>query len=366
MNAEQLHAVCLELKQEISSNDLLGTLQKLEQNLQQLVNQPNQPQHQKEIGRLRDVLFERLSSIEMTDRSVTKRQIIEEIGGTNLLGSNLLHRINESFVQAEVTPSLVHEDVKKYHSELSNFNEGLDELIAGFKRFSIEAEELEPYSAELGVVIPRRNHSDDLDVFAKDLSQLNRELQAFNELVTGRAENFKIRTVSSSDISVFLNILPETAQTIVSTIAILMLGYEKLLDIRKKRQEFIEKDAPKEVVESLDKWAESVMEKQIQEVTANLIEEFKDVERPGGRINEVETNIRLSTKKLAGRIDVGYHFSARVADPEESEEVDEEEQSRRSEVVSSIKSEASKLEHQELPGEPVLPLDWRPGENSDE
>lgn len=366
MNVEQLHSTCLELKKEISSTDIIGTIQKLESNLQQLVNQPNQPQHQQEIGNLRTFLTERLSEIEQSERSVVKRNIIQEIGGSGLFGSELLERINESFIQVDVTPSLVHSDIHTILTELNEFNQGLDELIAGFKKFGIHTEELEPYTAELGVMIPRYNNSDDLDVLSKDLSRLNKELQAFNELVTGQADNFKVKTVSSSDISVFLNILPETAQAVVSTIALLMYGYDKLLDIRKKRQEFVEQNAPEEVVQSLDKWAEGVMEEQIEEATSKLLEEFKGVKRPDKRVREVETNIRLSTKKLAGRIDVGYHFSAKVAEPEDSEEADEKESARREEVINKIKSSASKLEHKDFSGDPVLPLDWRPNKDSDD
>jgi hypothetical protein len=366
MNVEKLHAICIELKQEITSNDLPGALQRLETALQQLVNQPNQPQHQQQIGSIRDELRAKLTAIDEQERPVVKRKIIDEIGGTELLGGNLLARIAESFQQVEVTPSLVHADINALLAELNEFSQGLDELIAGFRKFDIEAEELEPFTAELGVIIPRRNNSDDLDSFAKDMLQLNKELQAFSELVTGQADNFQIRTVSSSDISVFLNVLPETAQAVVSTVALLMFGYEKLLDIRKKRQELTEKDAPKDVIDPLDKWAESIMEEQILEITAQLMEEFKGVDRPDGRINEVETKIRLSTKKIAGRIDVGYHFSARVAEAVHTEEDSEEEKERKTTVVESIKSKASKLEHQNLSGEPVLPLDWRPEENEEE
>lgn len=366
MNAEQLHTTCLELRKEIDSLGLLSELQQLASALQNSVNQPNQPQHQEQIGTSKNKLISSLQRVESFERPATKQHIIKEIGGSDLLGGSLKSRIEESFSQLEVTPALVQKDIAEMHSELESFREGIDQLIAGFERLGIKADELNGYIAELAILIPRRQNADDLEFFSKDLKNLNRELQHFNELVTGSAEPFRIRSLSSSDYSVFLQLLPETAQAVVSTIALLLFGYEKLLDIRKKRADLVKEEAPELLIGEMDKWAESLMSEKIDQITDDLMEQFQDVDRADLRGNELKGHVRLSVKKLAGRIDVGYHFSARIGEVKEPSEADAEDEElvaeyeRKSNLIESVKMNASNIEYQSMDGEPVLPISWQP------
>ncbi len=296
--------------------------------------------------------------------------IIEEIGAETLVGQGLLDRIDESFMQIDLTPSVVQSDIVKIREEMAELLEGLNHLIEGFERFSIEMDELEPYEAELGVLIPRNNDGVKLSGLVVDLKNLNQELGVFQELVTGKAENFEVRSISSSELQFFLDILPETAAKIAGAIWALTLAYDKLLDIRIKRKEFEENDAPESVIEQLDNWAENLMGDSIKDLATELLEQHSDIERPDGREHELETSLRVTLKKMSGRLDVGYLFSVRVgAEPEadeEDEDYDEEEHERQVEVVRSIQRDGSKIEHRVLPGDPVLPLEWRPDRESED
>lgn len=279
MNAEQLNAVCKELQKEISTQNLIARLQKLQNLLDKAISQPNQPQLHVDIAKHRDELTNILSSVEEQERTVTKKQIIEEIGGTNILGGALLKRIQDSFTQNEVTLGVVSKDIGEMHAELSNFSQGIDQLIVGFDRFNIGFEELAPYTAELGILIPRREGKEDLKFFAKDIAKLDQELQVFSELATGEAARYQIRTISSSDFSIFLNVSPITTGLIISIIWGLMVGYDKLLDIRLKRQELKKLKAPDPIMKGTEEWAEGIMEKVIGEITVDVMKQYKDVQR---------------------------------------------------------------------------------------
>lgn len=375
MNVEQLHAVCQELRNEIHETNFIGTLQELAEALQQSVAQPQSSQFQEKIGVLREQLHSTLSAIESDSRPVTTKAIIEEIGATDLLGENLLQQINESFQQLDVTPSLVHNDVGRIVRELSEFQKSLDGLLAGFRSFGISADTLSPYTAELGVLIPRGDNRESLRVFAADVRKLNGELQPFHELVTGKSADFRIRSLSSSDLAMFLDVLPETAAAIVGTVWALTNAYDKFLDIRLKRKELSDAGVPDESLEPIDSWAAEIISKQVDEITRELMDEFEDVERPSGRRNEVEGLLKLSIKKLAGRLDVGYHFSARVGEPEEPEADESEDEAAtepalqefylKQEVAKSINQDASKLALRRMGGDPILPLDWHPDCNGE-
>lgn len=365
MNAEQLHSVCEDVKREIEATAVIKKLKQLENALQQSISAPADVSHQETVSNLRYEIDRVLLKVEDEDRSALKRIIIDEIGGSELLGRGLHERMEESFTQIDVTPSLVQRDIAAMRQELETFLTGLNELIASFTKFDIGADELPPYSAELGVLIPRADADTRLRDLYVDLRKLNDELQVFQELVTGQSGNFRVRAISSSEYQFFLSMLPDVALKIGGAIWALMLAYDKLLDIRIKRQDFVDKKAPKNVTDAIDKWAENSMGEEIERIAKELIEQHKDVNRPAGRVHEIETALRIRLKRMAGRLDVGYHYSVRVGELPEpaAEEEDEEAQAERakqSEVINAIQKAASNIEFRELPGNPVLPLEWRP------
>lgn len=370
MNAEQLNAVCRELKREIESNKLVQKLQQLESALGSTVNQPGQAQHQQEVRTHREALKEVLEKIEAENRPVSKKLIISELGADRVLGEGLLDRIEDSFTQVDVTPSVVHSDVTAMRQELEELLAGLDHLINGFDRFGIGMDELDPYAAELGVLIPRRKESTRLQGLASDLRHLDKELRVFQELATGDSRNFEVRSISSSDFQFFLDLLPETGAAIASAIAALTLAYDKLLDIRLKRKQLADNDAPVEVTTEIDKWAERIMADAIDKLTDEFIDKYSEIDRADGREHELRTALRISLKQISARLDVGYHFSVRVGPlPDQSEEEDEEgadERERKAAVVQAIKEDGSRIEHRALPGDPVLPLEWRPEADEDD
>ena len=284
-----------------------------------------------------------------------------------MLGGNLRNLIDDAFTQNGVTLAVVKDFVLQTHTELSYFYDKVKNLITGFEGLGIGFEQLEPLTAELGVLIPKRKNKDNLEYFAKDVASLNRELKVFDELVNGKVSNFRINSISSSDFSVFIDMLPATIQTVTSVIHQIMLAYEKLLGIRKNLEDLRKNKAPKKVVDSMEDWAKDIMEKEIESITADLLGQFKGVKREEGRDNEIKVAVKLNVRKLAGRIDVGYNFSARIGPPpeiqdEENPTAKEEEQKQ---LIQSIENTASEIGYKKLGGDPVLPLIWRPNEDND-
>lgn len=83
---------------------------------------------------------------------------------------------------------------------------------------------------------------------------------------------------------------------------------------------------------------------------------------PDGREQELEGLVRFNVRKLAGRIDVGYNFSARIGPLPESENEEEptEEYKQKEEITRAIKESTSKIEYRKVSDEPVLPISWQP------
>ena len=61
MNAERLHAICAAVKDAIESRKLLNELTGVATMLQNVVNQPQQPNHQQQLTQRLDVFYGALS-----------------------------------------------------------------------------------------------------------------------------------------------------------------------------------------------------------------------------------------------------------------------------------------------------------------
>jgi len=73
-----------------------------------------------------------------------------------------------------------------------------------------------------------------------------------------------------------------------------------------------------------------------------------------------------------GRLDIGYHFSARIGnieEPEEDEAENEEvnsEYDRKAKIISDLKEKASQIEYRDMEGKSVLPLSWQPDSDDED
>jgi hypothetical protein len=63
----------------------------------------------------------------------------------------------------------------------------------------------------MGVLVPRSAVHNGLSEFGKELIVVRKIVRVFQELATGTREDPKINSISSSDLSVFFQLDPETA-----------------------------------------------------------------------------------------------------------------------------------------------------------
>lgn len=77
--------------------------------------------------------------------------------------------------------------------------------------------------------------SNDLRTFALELHRLDRTFGVFSELATGTREGFQVRSISSTDLTVFVDAAPEIAACTAIAVERVVALYKKLLEIRKLR-----------------------------------------------------------------------------------------------------------------------------------
>jgi hypothetical protein len=309
MNAERLHAIAVALRQEMHDRKTLDHLQNLVTYLQDVAQQSNTSTQQDLSNGLTN-FYEAVTNPPSDAFTPAWRQILVEMGGAELFGKLLKQRVEKIIAENQMTPVVAHEKLQTIHGELTAFMAGLDSTLSGLRQFKIGTEQLAPGEAEITVLIPRQAVDDKLGEFADELHELEFILNTFAQVSTGKKEDLKIKTISSSALLVYLLASPACAACVAKSIDYVVGLYKKLLEVRKLRLEIDRLEMP-EISEQMKERANKIMAEGLDDVTVKIIDEFY-VGKDGGRKNELTTSVHVSLNRIANRIDKGFNIEVRI------------------------------------------------------
>ena len=358
MNAERLHAIASVLQADISKSGVLSNMQQLISMLSNQVSQPGQPQYQQQTSQFLLALVEGLRTAAVNQFSPTWQQALQEIGAWQLLGNTLSERVEEIFARNQITPSVAQQELQVLFNELQAVSSAFDQLLACFRVLKIGKEDLAPGECELGVLVPRAFVENRLDRFADELEELDRIFGVFAELSTGSRPSFPIKTISSTDLSIFLEVGAVVGACVATAVERIITLYKTLLEVRKLQGELVKQGVDKKNLEGLETHANGIMDVGIDKLLKELLSEFKGKVDPG-RKNELSVELKYSLKKIANRIDRGFNIEVRMEEPLQPESTGEEvpaEVKALSQSHEKIRAASETLQFLKLEGEPILRL----------
>lgn len=358
MNVERLHTIAAELRRDLDQTDALSLLQNLVSSLSDQVSQPHQPQYQQQTSRYLTQLLDALRKARVNAFSPTWQQVIGEIGATALTGSELADAIEDIFARNQITPSVAQEELQDILNRLLQISAALDQLLASCRTLKIGTESLSPGECELGVLVPRVFLDNQLDRFATELEELHRIFGVFAEVATGARPGFEIKTISSTDLSVYLEVSAIVAACIATALERIIALYKQLLEIRKLQGELAKQGLEKKNLKGIEEHANGVMESGIDKLVKEIISEYLK-KGDAGRRNELSIELKYSLKKLANRIDRGFNIEVRMAEPEVAAENPEEATEEEKALLKAherVSQATENMQFLRLEGEPVLQL----------
>ncbi len=333
VNAERMHAVAQKLRADLEATDLPGLLQRLSEAMTNMANVPQEPSYQATVSTLRAQLGTALRNSVVNTMSPVERQVLDEWGVSQLLGEALLEQIEAAFEGNQLTIQTAQQEVSRVVAPIPVLQAHLDQLVSALEGLRIGAEELEPGEFEIDLLVPRASVRDELGELGNEFAQLERILLPFVELVTGSRPGVTIRSVGSSDFTVYLAAAPGVAVCVSKAVDEVLKVYERVLNIRKTKAEIraLElgesgQDAIEQAIGPLEDYANSAMQQGTTEIARALVEEFKCERLPEGRPHQLEIEVKRSLLQVAKRIDDGYNISVRVGElPQADEEVKDDE-----------------------------------------
>ena len=360
MNAERLHAIARGLSRDLEVTQTVALLQQLVAAVEVQVHNQGDQNSAQEMGSLRTQIGEALDSAPSNEFSPAWREAMVELGVDHLFGRELQSRIEVIFARHQITMAAALEELRSLAEENKRLSGSVSKLLAILGTFKIGSEELEPGEFGVGVLIPRTAVSDELPALGKELVDLNEIFLPFSELVGESRPPFKVRSIASSDFSVFLDATAATAAAIASAVAQVVSTYRQLLGIRKA--DLKGTGLPEGILGAITKHADDHMSKGIDQAVQELLTEFGDKLEPG-RKHEMEMSLTVSLHAVGTRIDRGYNVEVRakpeLPDIDDEREPDEEgeaippEQSREYLIV---KERQEQMQFMNLTGESILSL----------
>lgn len=357
MNAEKLHRISSELKMEFDKINVVNVLTELRNHLQNLVNQPQQPAHQQNLSNSQKQLFDFLEVAASNQFSPMWSQVVDEIGGTGLVGENLKSRIENAFVGNQITPSSALEEINKILSETEAFYNSLNQLVEGFSGLKIGKEEIEPGHCELSYLIPRTYTEENLSSLKREISELNFILNNISEVATGEKQEFKVNTISSSDYTLYIELSLLIGNILIIATEKILNNYKTILEIKNLRNQLKDKGVPEKETKGIEEHANKTMEIEIVKLAKEIVKtHYKG--KDDGRKNELISGLTISFNKIANRIDNGFNLDIRVETlPEVKEEEKTRETEEKEQLINSIQQSSKSLEFINTSGKSILSLE---------
>lgn len=357
MNVERLHRILLDIQQELTTTKQGNLIQQVETQLQNQVKQPQQPAHQTNFVKALENLYKQLEASKYNGFSPGWKQVINEITSEELLGKPLKQKFEGILSKNTITPAKALEDIKVINADFKLFQTAITNTLAGFKALGIEEEELEPGECELGYTIPREFVENKLSSFKKEVAELTFILNHISEAVEGEKQEYKVKTISSSDFLLYIVIGLQVADVLSKATERILNHYKQILEIKVLRNQLSEKGIPNNETEGINNFANKMMEDEIRKIATEVMKEHYTDGKPD-RKNELENGVVFALNKLANRIDNGFNVEIRVEPlpkPKSDAQVSEQQQTE-IDLVTSIQNSSKNIEFIETSGKSILEL----------
>jgi hypothetical protein len=354
MNAERLHAIAVALHKEMVATQTVAQIEALCNSLQQVLQQGNHPQYQENLANNLKKTYSTLSACPSDNFSPAWKQLLSEMGGTPFFGLSLKAAVEEVFQRNQITPAVALKELQQLSQRLNAFQQALDQILAAFKQFKIGNEKLEPGECEIGMLIPRDAVGNNLNGFAQELKELIFVLNTFSEVATGTPDELSIKTISSSDLTVYLNAQAPFAACLAVAIERIVALYKQLLEIKKIRSELLKQGVPDKQTAGIEDYANNAMDNGIEALTVEILEKYHPG-KDGHRKNELANALRVSLNRIANRIDRGYNIEVKV-EPVKPTAEDNEEVKKTAEQIGTILAASKNMQFMKLEGKPILRL----------
>jgi hypothetical protein len=198
MNVERLREVIDQLMTAESQYNIQVQLTQVRDYLQQLVQNPQQPQLQTQLAASLDLFRRRVKEF-ITSFTHVQMKNFGEIRATEVFVRDMATEIDQLIHDNPMTPQVALDKINDIVQKRQAYLELLRDLQNKLQELGIEGSKIEPGQAEIGVLLPRQLFQNHLAELINELRAINRVIRTFAEVATGAPEPVEVHQTSTSD-----------------------------------------------------------------------------------------------------------------------------------------------------------------------
>lgn len=357
MNSSRLRFFVQFLLKEEERLALQNKLNEFHTALQNLVNAPQDPNHQTQVAQSLtniDAAFSKLVG------SLTPAQLsaIGELGATNFFSKTLVSQIRALMAENPMTPTVARDGVAALIRARESYITSLKSTDASLKSLGVKIDEITADNAEIGFLLPRDLFSNRLDLLVKELRDIELIIRQFSEVVIGSVEEITVRQISTSDPIFFFGISPYTIGAIGASITWMLTTWKQALEIKKKYLELKQLGIDDDILGKIESTVKKKVDQSIKERSAELIKEYNG---DGGRKSELEAGLKWAMQALMARVERGMMVEVRFLPPPKPKEgslppEQEAEYQSKAAQFEQLAIIAKDLEFPAIAGDPILQI----------
>lgn len=315
MHAERLHSIFSSILNDEKQNNYTGLINNISSSLAARITQST-PEVAQQVSTSVKQFREKVKDSETNGYSITWRKVIKELGLEILLLEYFAEEVDNAFHDFSLETEIKSE-LDLLISERNIKIQGINSVVSGFKSVGVELELLEPGEVVFGFSIPSETVSRELKVFHKELSDLEKQLIWLSKALVNDGRGFNIKSISSTDLSVVINVNIDLGEVLLYVIGALQLALWQFKTKERAAMEF--DNAPPALKQQMKEWVDGIIAEGVNNVydqVANLYGKIINKDE----YTRNEKSIKGVFHTLAKKIQMGYNLDVNAGEIVEDED----------------------------------------------
>jgi hypothetical protein len=337
MNAEQLHSIVRRLHESHGQVRTVKRLNTARDALQNVVNQPGNPDLQQTYRGAMEALRQALADERITVFTAKEESMLAETGLYNSTGMALLSAVDAAVDNDNFTPALAVQQLAQTHDKLHaqlgrlvNLDQQLGELNIGY-------DEVGPEDAQVGFYIPRPDSDLTFSQLIEEEKRLDTFIAAANEMVTGKRDSADVKLLTASDYGFLLQLAVPVAAFLTVAIERALAARKMWLEGEMLKKQLASLSVPDENTKGLADHFKKQLDDRIRAGVEEAVTQYgglQDMARKNELTNEIVIHVRTFTEKTND----GHYVDLKIGPPKPLEEgADEAAASAQSELAAKTR-----------------------------
>jgi len=280
--------------------------------------------------------------------SVSNLNILKELNGETYFGDQAFQAITDILTRNSFNISQTTTEIQAYSTSRTEFIATITSLKDAFKKLGFEPHYYDDETYEIGLLLPTSVTDNRVSTVTKELQQWNTIIKTLKELTGQGAEDAKISLLNNGSLEFFFTDSHTIALCISVIIERACALYKRILEIREVRERLKQLGGPKQEQTDIAKFEKETIDKEIDQISADIFNKFVTQKIEKGRLNELKIAVNGHIRYVAKAIDRGIVIEINtpdIAEPEILEETETEDNKKeRSKADKEYKEKLAKID----------------------